>query len=100
MALGQATASRLALSGLLCGLAFEARYQTGLMGLGLFTWLVFVVRTRIGGLAAFLGGGLAALRGTDPSTLSVTQLRRALAQAGVSTAGCVEKADLVDKVRR
>ncbi len=61
VALGQATASRLALSGLLCGLAFEARYQTGLMGLGLFTWLVFVVRTRIGGLAAFLGGGLAAL---------------------------------------
>jgi phosphatidylinositol glycan class B len=31
------------------------------MGLGLFAWLVVIARVRIGGLAAFLGGGLVAL---------------------------------------
>lgn len=60
-ALGKRNAPRLALAGLLCGLAFESRYQTGLMGLGLFAWLAAMARIRITGLAAFLGGGLLAL---------------------------------------
>ncbi len=60
-ALGAKTAPRLALAGLLCGLAFESRYQTGLMGLGLFAWLAVMARVRVAGLAAFLGGGVAAL---------------------------------------
>src|SRR5690348_7871212 len=60
-ALGEKNVSRLALAGLLCGLAFEARYQTGLMGLGLFAWLAAMARVRAAGLAAFLGAGLAAL---------------------------------------
>lgn len=55
------TPSRLASAGLLCGLAFESRYQTGLLGLGLFAWLVVVARERAAPLAAFLGGGIAAL---------------------------------------
>jgi phosphatidylinositol glycan class B len=60
VALGAKTVPRLALAGLLCGLAFESRYQTGLLGLGLFAWLAVVARLRAS-LAAFLGGGLAAL---------------------------------------
>lgn len=51
----------LALSGLLCGLAFEARYQTAMLGLGLFAWLAIVARVRIASLLAFVGGGVAAL---------------------------------------
>jgi phosphatidylinositol glycan class B len=51
----------LALSGLLCGLAFEARYQTAMLGLGLFAWLAIVARVRISGLLAFAGGGVVAL---------------------------------------
>ena len=61
VAMGGKTASRLALAGLLCGLAFESRYQTGLMGLGLFAWLAVMARVRAAGLAAFLGGGFVAL---------------------------------------
>jgi phosphatidylinositol glycan class B len=61
VALGPKTLSRLTLAGLLCGLAFESRYQTGLLGFGLFAWLANTARVRAGGLAAFLGGGLAAL---------------------------------------
>jgi phosphatidylinositol glycan class B len=61
VAMGGKTGSRLALAGLLCGLAFESRYQTGLMGLGLFAWLAVMARVRAGGLVAFLGGGLVAL---------------------------------------
>ena len=60
-ALGAKTVPRLALAGLLCGLAFESRYQTGLMGLGLFAWSAVISRVRVAGLAAFLGGGLVAL---------------------------------------
>src|SRR4051812_18534372 len=52
---------RLALAGLVCGLAFESRYQTGLLGLGLFAWLAAVARERFASLAAFVGGGFAAL---------------------------------------
>ena len=61
VALGEKSAARLALAGLLCGLAFESRYQTGLMGLGLFAWLAVIARVRVTGLAAFLGGGVVAL---------------------------------------
>jgi phosphatidylinositol glycan class B len=61
VALGAKTAPRLMLAGLLCGLAFESRYQTGLMSLGLFAWLAVMARVRTAGLAAFLGGGFVAL---------------------------------------
>ena len=61
VALGRRTAPRLALAGLLCGLAFESRYQTGLLGLGLFMWLAVIARERPAPLAAFLGGGVVAL---------------------------------------
>ena len=36
----------MASAGLLCGLAFESRYQTGLLGLGLFAWLAVIARER------------------------------------------------------
>jgi phosphatidylinositol glycan class B len=61
LALAAALNNRLALAGLLCGLAFESRYQTALCGVGLFAWLAVVGRTRAPALAAFIGGGLAAL---------------------------------------
>lgn len=51
----------LAVAGLMCGLAFEARYQTAMLGLGVFAWLVLVARVGTRGLAAFVGGGLIAL---------------------------------------
>ena len=60
-ALGEKSVRRLALAGLLCGLAFESRYQAGLLGLGLFAWLAIVARTRIAALLAFVAGGGAAL---------------------------------------
>ena len=60
-AIGPASAARLALAGLSCGLAFESRYQTALMTLGLFGWLAIVARIRIPLLAAFVAGGVAAL---------------------------------------
>ena len=61
VALGEKSVRRLALAGLFCGLAFESRYQTGLLGLGLFAWLAVVARVRLSGLMAFIGGGLLAL---------------------------------------
>ncbi|MBA2589986.1 MAG: hypothetical protein H0U98_15335 [Alphaproteobacteria bacterium] len=61
VALDRRTSSRLALAGLFCGLAFESRYQTGLLGLGLFAWLAIIAREKLAGLAAFLGGGVVAL---------------------------------------
>ena len=61
MAIGGTSRGRLALAGLFCGLAFESRYQTGLLGLGLFAWLVVIGRVRIPALAAFISGGLVAL---------------------------------------
>jgi len=51
----------LAVAGLMCGLAFEARYQTAVLGLGIFAWLALMARVRTRGLAAFVGGGLIAL---------------------------------------
>jgi phosphatidylinositol glycan class B len=61
LAIDGKSAARMALAGLLCGLAFESRYQTGLLGLGLFAWLVTIARARLPALAAFIGGGLIAL---------------------------------------
>jgi phosphatidylinositol glycan class B len=61
VALGDKSARRLALAGLLCGLAFESRYQSGLLSLGLCAWLAIVARARIPALAAFAVGGLVAL---------------------------------------
>ena len=55
------SARLLTLSGLLCGLAFEARYQTAMLGLGLFAWLAIIARVRAPGLLAFVGGGVVAL---------------------------------------
>ena len=52
---------RMALAGLLCGLAFESRYQAAMLGLGLFAWLVVIARAHARALAAFIGGGLVAL---------------------------------------
>jgi len=61
LAIGKRSPPRLALAGLCCGLAFESRYQTGLLGLGLFAWLAIVARARTAGLASFVGGGSVAL---------------------------------------
>ena len=61
IALAERSVRRLALAGLLCGVAFECRYQSGLMGLGLFAWLAIVARARVPALGAFVGGGLTAL---------------------------------------
>lgn len=61
LAIGKRSMPRLALAGLFCGLAFESRYQSGLLGLGLFAWLVMVGRARPAMLAAFVGGGSIAL---------------------------------------
>ncbi len=61
LALGGTPVKRLALAGLFCGLAFESRYQAGLLGLGLFAWLAAIRRARLPGLGAFLGGGLVAV---------------------------------------
>ncbi len=55
------SARLLAVAGLMCGLAFEARYQMAVLGLGIFAWLALVARVRITGLVAFIGGGLIAL---------------------------------------
>jgi len=61
LAIGKKSPARLAMAGLFCGLAFESRYQTGLLGLGLFAWLAIIGRTRLSMLVAFMGGGWMAL---------------------------------------
>jgi phosphatidylinositol glycan class B len=61
LSVAAALRNRLALAGLLCGLAFECRYQTALTGVGLFAWLAVIARARLPALAAFIGGGVAAL---------------------------------------
>jgi len=61
VALGEKSARRLALAGLLCGLAFESRYQTGLLALGLLAWLAIIARARAAQIMAFVAGGMAAL---------------------------------------
>ena len=61
LAIGERSARRLILAGLFCGLAFESRYQTGLLGLGLFAWLAVIARAKLAELAQFLSGGAGAL---------------------------------------
>lgn len=61
LAITHRRAGALAGAGLLCGLAFECRYQTGLLTLGLLLWLAVMARVRAPALAAFTGGGIAAL---------------------------------------
>jgi GPI mannosyltransferase 3 len=61
LAMSGRTVPRLAVAGLFCGLAFESRYQTGLLGLGLFAWLATIGRVRLPTLTAFLVGGMFAL---------------------------------------
>src|SRR5476649_1433092 len=56
LALGEKSVTRLALAGLCCGLAFESRYQTALLGAGLLAWSAVIARVRPAALAAFIGG--------------------------------------------
>jgi phosphatidylinositol glycan class B len=53
------TLARMALAGLLCGIAFECRFQSALLTFGLFGWLIFQARIRPTALAVFTAGGLA-----------------------------------------
>lgn len=50
---------RIAAAGLLCGLAFECRYEAALLVLGLFLWLAVPGRVSKSRLATFALGGLA-----------------------------------------
>jgi GPI mannosyltransferase 3 len=50
---------RMLAAGLLCGIAFECRYQSAFLTLGLMAWLWFQAKVKPGALAAFAGGGLA-----------------------------------------
>ncbi len=52
---------RLALVGLLFGVAFEARYHTAFLTLGLLVWLVLAARARARPIALVAAGGLGAL---------------------------------------
>jgi phosphatidylinositol glycan class B len=61
LAIKEKSGRRLALAGLFCGLAFECRYQTAFLGLGLFAWLAIIARVRFQRLAAFVSGGLCTL---------------------------------------
>lgn len=47
--------------GLLCGLAFECRFQTAFFALGLMAWLRFVGRSSWGALGKMAAGGLVAV---------------------------------------
>ena len=42
LTLGEKSTRRLMLAGLFCGLAFECRYQTALLGAGLLAWLAVI----------------------------------------------------------
>ncbi|MCM2277239.1 MAG: hypothetical protein NDJ89_04130 [Oligoflexia bacterium] len=53
---GGLRARTLLAAGALCGLAFELRYQVGVMVAGLFFWLAFIARARMAGLARFAAG--------------------------------------------
>lgn len=50
------TPGQLFFAGLLTGLAFECRYQVGVMGFGLFLWLILICRARIKQISLFLIG--------------------------------------------
>jgi phosphatidylinositol glycan class B len=55
------TARRFAAAGFLCGLAFECRFQSGILIAALFAWLVFIARSRMAALASFAAATLAAI---------------------------------------
>jgi GPI mannosyltransferase 3 len=59
-------ARRLLAAGFLAGVAFECRYQSAFMTLGLMAWLVFEGRAKLKHLALFAGGGLAAVAAAAP----------------------------------
>ena len=61
LAMQDRSARRLFCAGLLCGLAFDCRYQCALLIFGLFAWLLFIARARIAALAMFCGGAVLAL---------------------------------------
>ena len=48
-------------AGVLCGLAFDSRYQAGILVVGLAAWLAIVARVRAMVLAKFVGGVLTAV---------------------------------------
>ena len=49
---------RIAVAGVLCGMAFECRFQSAILVLGLLAWLMLQARARASLLAAFAGGCL------------------------------------------
>jgi phosphatidylinositol glycan class B len=51
--------ARVAFAGLLCGAAFECRYQAAFLVLGLMAWLAFEARARWTALLSFAAAGLA-----------------------------------------
>jgi phosphatidylinositol glycan class B len=57
---------RMLAAGLLAGLAFECRFQTAFLTLGLMAWLWFVARRPWREIAAFAGGGLLAVAAALP----------------------------------
>jgi GPI mannosyltransferase 3 len=57
---------RLAAAGLLCGLAFECRYQSAFLSLGLLLWLTFPAGARRSQLAAFVAGAVAPIAASLP----------------------------------
>src|ERR1700761_4660448 len=59
LAMQNQSAKRLFWAGLLCGLAFDCRYQSALLIAPLFAWLLFIARARIMALATFCGAVLA-----------------------------------------
>ena len=50
---------RIVCAGLMCGLAFECRFQSAILVLGLGAWLILVARLRAAALAVFAAGMLA-----------------------------------------
>jgi phosphatidylinositol glycan class B len=53
--------TRLVVGGALCGVAFEVRFQSALLALGLFAWLAFVARAGVRALAILALSALATL---------------------------------------
>lgn len=47
------------ISGMLCGLAFETRFQASFLVLGLGLWLLVIMRSRLVHLCSFVAGGFA-----------------------------------------
>jgi GPI mannosyltransferase 3 len=61
-----ASLRRIAVAGVLCGLAFEFRFQSAFLTLGLLLWLVFQAKVRKSQLACFMAGGLVPLAAALP----------------------------------